>query len=156
MGKNINWKSNLNLSKSTNQNFTNIPHNMLIIMITYKANEKDIKVIITEESYTSKASFLDNDYIPTYGVDDCNANFSGKRVSRGRYISKDGTLINADVNGASNILKKVFPKAYDNIDLRNSGIVTIPISLLLIKTKAISNVLNSEKSETLRNEAPTS
>ena len=65
-----------------------------------------------EESYTSKASFRDNDYIPTYGVDDKNAHFSGTRPKRGIYKAKDGTRINADLNGSGNILRKEFPSAF--------------------------------------------
>ena len=69
----------------------------------------------TEESYTSKASFLDDDDIPTYGVDDNNLSFSGKRVYRGMYKSKEGILLNADVNGASNIIRKCVPLAFSQI-----------------------------------------
>ncbi len=81
-------------------------------MLTYKCGLVGIKVLITEESYTSKASFLDNDPIPTYGEDEAESVvFSGKRVKRGLYKSKNGTLINADVNGSYNIMRKVIPNA---------------------------------------------
>ena len=82
-------------------------------MIIYKAERHGIKVIVTEESYTSKASFLDNDEIPVYGKNDTKKSFSGKRIKRGLYRTTDGTTINADVNGAGNIMRKVFPKAFD-------------------------------------------
>jgi putative transposase len=76
-----------------------------------------INLIINEESYTSKASFLDNDAIPTYKKDDEeNHVFSGNRIHRGLYISKDGIKINADVNGASNIIKKAVSTAFDNVE----------------------------------------
>ena len=65
-----------------------------------------IKVIFTEESYTSKASFLDRDAIPAYNKEN-NLKFSGNRVKRGLYSSSNGTLVNADINGASNIGRKV-------------------------------------------------
>ncbi|WP_279146379.1 MULTISPECIES: RNA-guided endonuclease InsQ/TnpB family protein [Clostridium] len=131
IGKNKHWKDDIAMRKDAKQSFTNIPYNQFISMITYKANEKGIKVIETEESYTSKASFIDNDYIPTYGIDDEKAKFSGRRISRGMYKSKDGILINADVNGACNILRKVFPMAFSNKDLRNSGAVNAPMSLIV-------------------------
>ncbi|MGG0278127.1 RNA-guided endonuclease TnpB family protein, partial [Bacillus rhizoplanae] len=68
-------------------------------MITYKAKRKGIIVQILEESYTSKASFLDNDAIPTYGEEDI-PEFSGKRIKRGLYRTKENLLLNADVNGS--------------------------------------------------------
>ncbi|OZH56108.1 hypothetical protein AFK68_00310 [Hydrocoleum sp. CS-953] len=69
-----------------------------------------IKVIITEESYTSKASFIDNDLIPVYKKGKKNqVTFSGKRVKRGLYRTASKGLINADVNGALNIMKKAAP-----------------------------------------------
>ena len=69
---------------------------------------KGIRVILQEESYTSKASFFDNDVIPTYkeGTIIDSKNFSGDRVKRGLYKTKSGLLINADVNGSLNILRK--------------------------------------------------
>jgi transposase len=76
----------------------------------------NIKFILNEESYTSKSSFLDNDFIPTYKKDNTtNYTFSGKRVYRGLYISKEGIKLNADVNGASNIIKKAVDTAFENI-----------------------------------------
>lgn len=68
--------------------------------------------MITEESYTSKASFLDRDEIPVHGKTTSKPKFSGRRVKRGLYKSKNGTLVNADLNGSANILRKVFPKAF--------------------------------------------
>ncbi|MCQ6276783.1 transposase [Bacillus sp. V3B] len=103
------------MGKKNNQNFVQIPHSVLIELITYKANSAGISVIVTEESYTSKASFLDEDPIPTYQSGDKKRHiFSGKRMSRGLYRSKSHILINADVNGAANILRKVIPKAFVN------------------------------------------
>jgi putative transposase len=112
IGQNKDWKQNTNMSKKNNQSFVSIPHSLLIQMITYKAERHGIKVIVTEESYTSKASFLDNDDIPVYGESDTKKSFSGKRIKRGLYRSKNGTFINADVNGAANIMRKVFIKAF--------------------------------------------
>jgi putative transposase len=77
-------------------------------MLIYKCELRGIKVIITEESYTSKCSFLDLEEIKK------QENYAGKRVKRGLFKSANGTLINADVNGGYNILRKVFPNAFAN------------------------------------------
>ena len=115
IGKNDHRKQEINLGKKNNQNFVQIPHSLLIELITYKANAEGISVILTEESYTSKASLLDEDDIPTYQSGNNQPHiFSGKRISRGMYCSKSHILINADVNGAANILRKVIPKAFTN------------------------------------------
>jgi putative transposase len=130
IGQNKDWKQNLNMRKKNNQSFTAIPHSLFIQMITYKAERHGIRVILTEESYTSKASFLDNDEIPVYGEDDSKKSFSGKRIKRGLYRSKNGTFINADVNGATNIMRKVFPKAFDEaISCIKSLLQPIPLVL---------------------------
>jgi putative transposase len=84
-------------------------------------------VIVTEESYTSKASALDHDFIPTYGgiQGDEKPVFSGKRKHRGLYVAKDGTKLNADVNGAMNILRKVYPSAFMGEEV--AGLVNSPL-----------------------------
>ena len=109
IGKNDGWKTGSKLVKKTNQSFQSIPFNMLIEKIQYKAEELGIDVILTEEAYTSKASFLDRDKIPSYEKG-ASHKFSGKRIKRGLYQSAKGILLNADVNGAGNIGRKVFPK----------------------------------------------
>ncbi|MEG3976790.1 transposase [Microcoleus sp. herbarium8] len=115
IGKNAQWKTEINLGKQTNQNFVSIPHARLIKMLEYKAFLVGIKVIIQEESYTSKSSFLSLDPIPVYGETDAeNVVFSGKRIKRGLYKTSVGQLINADVNGAFNILRKAIPNAFSN------------------------------------------
>ncbi|WP_280772314.1 RNA-guided endonuclease InsQ/TnpB family protein, partial [Salipaludibacillus daqingensis] len=113
IGQNKDWKQNSHMGKKNNQLFTTIPHSLLIQMITYKAEIHGIKVIPTEESYTSKASFLDNDNLPVYGKSNVKNSFSGQRITRGMYRSKNKTLINADVNGSANIMRKAFPKAFE-------------------------------------------
>ena len=114
IGKNDGWKQDINMSKKSNQNFTQIPHSRFISMITYKCEKEGIRVILQEESYTSKASFLNLDFIPIYG-DKSEKLFSGYRQSRGLYKIKDSkTIINADVNGSYNILRKAFPKTFVN------------------------------------------
>jgi len=114
IGKNKNWKQEANLGKRNNQNFTSIPHNKLIEKIKYKCQLLGIKVIEREESYTSVASFLDLDEMPTYGVvrEEEKVKFSGRRIKRGLYRSGSGKLINADVNASYNILRKAFPNAF--------------------------------------------
>lgn len=113
IGKNDGWKQKTNMSKRTNQHFCQIPHARLIQMLTYKAELAGIVVKLTEESYTSKASFLDRDPLPTSGkTNGAKPTFSGKRIKRGLYRASDGRLINADINGASNIIRKVAPDAF--------------------------------------------
>ena len=106
IGKNQGWKQEVSLGKKTNQSFTQIPFNTFISQLTYKCLVKGIEVIEQEESYTSKASFLDEDEIPVYEKVQTKPQFSGKRISRGLYQSKDGRVLNADVNGSYNILVK--------------------------------------------------
>lgn len=112
IGKNDGWKQESNMGKQNNQSFVSIAHARLIEMLQYKAQLVRIKVILTEESYTSKASFLDHDPIPVYGKKDKSIKFSGKRIKRGLYRSAQGILINSDVNGSLNIGRKVFPTAF--------------------------------------------
>ncbi|GHO96075.1 hypothetical protein KSF_061230 [Reticulibacter mediterranei] len=113
IGKNDGWKQEANMGKRTNQNFVPIPHARFIQMLTYKAELAGITVIITEESYTSRASFLDRDEMPVYDpTRKEKPKFSGKRIERGLYRAADGTLINADCNGSYNITRKVAPNAF--------------------------------------------
>jgi putative transposase len=112
IGKNPLWKQEAHMGRRNNQNFVNIPHARFIAMLTYKAELVGIQVKITEESYTSKASFLDGDPLPVYGSAELPTVFSGKRVKRGLYRAANGRHLNADVNGAYNILRKVLPNAF--------------------------------------------
>ncbi|MFX1511200.1 MAG: IS200/IS605 family accessory protein TnpB-related protein, partial [Promethearchaeota archaeon] len=106
IGYNALWKQNVNIGRRNNQNFVNIPFYKLIQQLQYKAEEVGIRVIIAEEGYTSKCSFLDLEPIKKH------QKYHGKRVNRGLYRSKNGTLLNADVNSAYNILRKVVPNAF--------------------------------------------
>lgn len=106
IGKNQGWKQEVSLGKKTNQSFTQIPFNTFVSQLTYKCLVKGIEVIEQEESYTSKASFLDEDEIPIYKDIQTKPQFSGKRISRGLYKAKNGRVLNADVNGSYNILVK--------------------------------------------------
>ena len=112
IGKNTQWKSESNMGKMNNQAFISIPHSILIKMIEYKGERAGIQVIEQEESYTSKASFLDNDFIPVYGKEEGIPSFSGRRIKRGLYRSGKGIILNADVQGAANILRKADPNAF--------------------------------------------
>jgi putative transposase len=115
IGKNTQWKTEIDLGKRTNQNFVSIPHSRLIEMLEYKARLAGIKVIVQEESYRSKSSFLNLDPIPVYGhTGASNVIFSGRRIKRGLYKTSVGRLINSDVNGSYNILRKAIPNAFSN------------------------------------------
>jgi IS605 OrfB family transposase len=107
IGKNDGWKQNINLGGQTNQQFCSIPFDRLIEKIKYKADLMGIDVIFTEESYTSQASYLDRDDLPVWSKDRVKPIFSGKRIRRGLYRSKNGTLLNADINGSANIGRKI-------------------------------------------------
>jgi putative transposase len=108
IGKNKAWKQDIALGKRNNQNFVQIPHARFIEMLSYKAQLLGIRVITTEESYTSKCSFLDLEPVGKHEV------YAGKRLKRGLFRASDGRLIHADVNGAYNILRKVIPNAFSN------------------------------------------
>lgn len=114
IGYNKEWKQETNIGKVNNQKFIQIPYLKLIQQLEYKCRLEGINVIIQEESYTSKSSFLDNDFIPTFkSSTELNYKFSGRRIMRGLYKSSSGRLINADLNGSLNILRKAVPNAFD-------------------------------------------
>ena len=117
IGKNDGWKQSINIGKRNNQKFVSIPHAKFIGQLQYKAEMKGIEVHLTEESYTSKCSFLDNESIKKHDK------YLGKRVKRGLFKSKNGTKINADINGSANIIRKVIPNAFAN---GIEGIVVFP------------------------------
>ena len=106
-GYNPDFKRGINLGKQTNQNFTQISFGSLREQLRNLCERYGMKYLEQEESYTSKASFLDLDEIPVYNGDNpYKGEFSGKRVKRGLYKASNGQLVNADVNGAANILRK--------------------------------------------------
>lgn len=114
IGKNVGQKQDINIGKVNNQNFTQIPIFRFLNMVSYKSKLEGIDIIWQEESYTSKTSFLNLDFIPVYG-DKEEYEFSGYRKSRGLYkIKNDNRLINADVNGSYNILRKAIPNVFAN------------------------------------------
>ena len=125
IGNNKNWKQNVNIGKINNQNFTNIPHTTLINILTYKCEILGINVIVSNESYTSKCSFLDNEKICKH------SNYMGKRIKRGLFKSSKDYLINADVNGSLNILRKVVPNAFVDI-IKEKGIEDFVVNPVII------------------------
>ena len=130
MGHNVFQKQEAGMGHISNQNFVQIPMLIFADMLRYKLAEYGIEFALTEESYTSKADFLAMDEIPVYGKGkNKEYSFSGKRVKRGLYRHYDGTVTNADINGAANILRKVFPK----VTQWDRGIVDMPCSLGCVK-----------------------
>ena len=121
IGWNQGQKNRSNIGRKGNQKFVVIPTKRLIDRLKQLCPEYGIKLIITEESYTSKASFLDGDSLPTLGAKPVRVASalpkgwrpSGKRVRRGLYRTASGKLINADSNGAANILRKVSTQSFD-------------------------------------------
>jgi putative transposase len=112
VGYNPDLKQSVNMGKRNNQNFTQIPIFTLKRKLESLCERYGIEVAEQEESYTSKASALDNDAIPVWNADNPQTyQFSGKRIKRGLYRTAKGWLINADCNGALNILRKHTSKA---------------------------------------------
>ncbi len=133
MGHNVFQKQETDMGHMNNQNFVQIPMLIFADMLRYKLAEYGIEFALTEESYTSKADFLAKDEIPVYHKGDgAQYLFSGKRIKRGLYRHYDGTVTNADINGAANILRKVFPK----VTQWDRGIVDMPCSAGCIEQPA--------------------
>lgn len=103
IGHNTNWKQGIKIGRVNNQKFVSIPFSTLIQQIQYKAENVGINVIVTEESYTSKCSFLDREMLGKHSV------YQGRRIKRGLFKAANGTIINADINAAGNIMRKVVP-----------------------------------------------
>ncbi len=130
IGYNAGWKQDTRMKKVGNQRFHFIPFYKFISMLTYKCALAGIAVTTNEESYTSKCSFLDNEEVCKH------AEYKGKRVKRGLFRASNGILINADVNGALNILKKYVEKA-----VRNKGEILNSLDLIEVcSTPAVYTV----------------
>ncbi len=119
IGKNENWKQEIQLGRVNNQNFVSIPHARFIDQLKYKAQLVGIDVLLTEENYTSKCSFLDSEPIGKHEV------YQGDRIKRGLFRSANGTLMNADINGSLNIIRKAFPNAFSADGIQ--GVVVRPV-----------------------------
>ncbi|GAB6768631.1 RNA-guided endonuclease TnpB family protein [Bacillus cereus] len=135
VGYNAGWKQKSHMGKKNNQTFVQIPFEKLIAAIENKCIKEGIRFFKQEESYTSKASFLDKDPVPVWSKDDrTQYRFSGKRITRGLYQSKAGTCIHADMNGALNTLKKS-----GVVELDDNLKVKTPILLEVQKRKAVAS-----------------
>ena len=106
IGKNANWKQGSNLGRRNNQQFLSIPHAQFVDMLSYKAQLAGMQVVIIEEGYTSKTSFLDLEPVEKRNV------YAGRRIKRGLFRASDGRLIHADVNASFNIIRKAIPNAF--------------------------------------------
>jgi putative transposase len=126
-GWNKGQKDSSNMGRKNNQKFVQIPTARLKDRISQLCEQYGIQFVETEESYTSKASFLDSDTLPKFGEKPEGWKESGKRVTRGMYRSKDGVRINADCNGAANILRKVATKLSINLDGVSRGALIAPL-----------------------------
>jgi putative transposase len=122
IGKNDGWKQAIRLGRRTNQNFVFAPHARFVERLRYKAELVGIRIVVSEESYTSKCSFLDLESVGKREV------YAGKRIKRGLFRASDGRCINADINGAFNILRKVVPDAFGN---GIGGVVVHPVRIAL-------------------------
>ncbi|NKB17201.1 MAG: IS200/IS605 family element transposase accessory protein TnpB, partial [Pseudanabaena sp. CRU_2_10] len=130
-GWNKEQRQSINLGSKTNQNFVQIPTGRVKDRIAQLCEQYGLRFIETEESYTSKASFLDSDTLPTFGEKPEGWQESGKRVKRGLYRSKDGFKINADCNGAANILRKVAAKLGIDLGGVSRGALIAPLRFRL-------------------------
>ena len=111
VGYNLGIKQEINLGHRNNQNFVQVSIAVLRLKLQSLCSRYGIEFVEQEESYTSQASFLDNDSIPIYNADNpTEYKFEGSRVRRGLYRTKQGWLVNADINGAANILRKHLSK----------------------------------------------
>ena len=125
VGCNPEWKQSIHLGDITNQNFVQIPYGKLREKLEYLCELYGIRYAEQEESYTSKASFFDGDDLPVYNADNPQSyTFSGRRITRGQYRTSSGYVLNADVNGALNILRK--SKLVNLRVLQNRGCVSQP------------------------------
>lgn len=124
IGHNKGWKQKVNISKKNNQNFVSIPFNMFIQQLEYKGKMEGINIMVTEESYTSKTDHFVNE--PMKHLDERK----GKRIRRGLFKSSIGKVLNADINGAIGIMRKVYAISdAQMMCLRDRGDVVSPLHL---------------------------
>lgn len=119
IGYNEDWKQSINLGKRINQQFVQIPYKTFVDKLMYKCEDYGIKVILTEESYTSKIDHLAGEEMHKH------KKYKGKRIRRGLFLSSTGIAINADVNGAIGIMRKVFGESARQIV--DSGVAFTPV-----------------------------
>lgn len=123
VGYNQGWKQDISIGRKNNQSFAQIPFEKFLRLLDYKCRMEGIKLLTVNEGYTSKCSFLDGEDICKHDT------YIGRRVKRGLFKSADGTLINADVNGSYNILRKCMPNAFDA-----DGVGGVLVHPVVIKT----------------------
>ncbi len=123
IGYNASWKQGVKIGRRNNQNFVQVPFLRLVRQIAYKADLVGIALVLVEESFTSKCSFLDKEPIER------RERYIGKRVSRGLFRSSEGIFINADVNAGYNIIKKAFPNAILADGIEGSGLNPYSIAI---------------------------
>ena len=133
VGKNVGLKDSINLGRTNNQNFVSIPCNMLVQILEYKCKLAGINVVIVNEAYTSKCSFLDREKITKHD------SYAGRRIRRGLFISSSGIMINADINGSLNIMRLGLEKQNVKLDVveeilrpENKRFVLNPVKLCYI------------------------
>ncbi len=132
-GANKRQKDSIELGKKKNQEFVQLPHCKLKARVKNMCEQYGLRFIETEESYTSKASFLDNDFLHTYGEKPEQWKPTGKRIRRGLYRTGSGELVNADCNGAANIMRKVSTKFGLDLSGVGSGALIAPVRLDVLK-----------------------
>ena len=138
IGKNKEQKQEIDLhSKLENRNFCMIPFNKLIEILRYKCQENGIECMEQEESYTSKASFLDNDFMPVYGEENGKYEFSGWRNGRMYKIKRKEQRIHADYNGAFNIMRKAGAELIEKVCFLNNNWI-FPVGKFKIKNLSYS------------------
>ena len=142
IGYNENWKQNITLGKRTNQHFVQITYKTFIDKIMYKCEDYGIKVTLTEESYTSKVDHLAGEEMHKHKT------YKGKRIHRGLFLSSTGIVVNADVNGALGIMRKVFSESAKQI--ADSGVAFTPVIIQPINytgAKAPCNCISIENTK---------
>ncbi len=123
IGYNPSWKQGVNIGRRNNQNFVQLLFLKLVRQIAYKAELVGIELVMVEESFTSKCSFLDGEPIKRHN------SYKGRRACRGLFRSIEGMFINADVNAGYNILKKAFPNTISVDGIEGSGLSPYSIAL---------------------------
>ena len=142
IGYNEDWKQNINLGKRINQHFVQIPYKTFVDKLIYKCEDYGIKVVLTEESYTSKIDHL-------AGEEMCkHKTYKGKRIHRGLFLSSTGVVINADINGALGIMRKVSDKSVSQIVSRGVAFTPVIIQPInYIRAKASCNHIGIENTK---------
>ncbi|MDJ0729497.1 MAG: transposase [Crocosphaera sp.] len=124
VGKNDGWKQKIKIGKRNNQNFVQIPHAKLIEMLDYKCQLAGIKLVLVNEAYTSKCSALDFEPICKHD------SYLGKRVKRGLFKTANGQVINADINGSLNIIRRYSPEAFTVEGIASCGVQPLKVNPL--------------------------